>query len=162
MFHHLLQREGDAYLSRSLICFETRERLDAFLGALQAVIDRHDILRSAACWDGLSQPVQVVYRQALLPMEELTLSQEADARQQLLERTDPRHVRLDLQRAPLLAAYVAVDSHRGEWLLSLLNHHLVCDHLTLERLVGEVQAICRGSLRALAPPYRTVTSSPRR
>ena len=31
LFHHLLQHEGDAYLLRSLIAFDTRDRLDRFL-----------------------------------------------------------------------------------------------------------------------------------
>ncbi|MBV6325849.1 hypothetical protein KVP70_33705, partial [Duganella sp. HSC-15S17] len=60
LFHHLLEREGDAYLLRSIIAFDSRNRLDGFLNALQRVIDRHDILRSAAHWQGLAQPVQVV------------------------------------------------------------------------------------------------------
>jgi Condensation domain/TubC N-terminal docking domain len=52
LFHHLLETEGDVYLSPSLLSFDTRARLDRFLQALQAVIDRHDILRTAVMWDG--------------------------------------------------------------------------------------------------------------
>ncbi|WP_232370378.1 condensation domain-containing protein, partial [Xenorhabdus lircayensis] len=69
LFHYLLQTQGDAYLLRSLLAFDTRERLNDFLVALQQVIDRHDILRTAVCWQGLSQPVQVVWRQALLRID---------------------------------------------------------------------------------------------
>ncbi|WP_141554472.1 condensation domain-containing protein, partial [Xenorhabdus kozodoii] len=47
LFHHLLQEHGDNYLLCSLLAFDTRERLDRFLAALQQVIDRHDILRTA-------------------------------------------------------------------------------------------------------------------
>ncbi|WP_051711496.1 non-ribosomal peptide synthetase [Andreprevotia chitinilytica] len=156
LFHHLLETEGDAYLLRVMVGFDQRSRLDAFLSALQQVIDRHDILRTSARWHGLAQAVQVVYRQAPLPIEELVLSPEIDARQQLLDRTNPRQLRLDLTRSPLLAAYIAHDPHSGEWLLSLLNHHLTCDHVSLEFVIREVQVILQGQGDLLPPamPYR--------
>lgn len=141
LFHHLLETKGDTYLLRSVMAFETRHFLDDFLAALQTVINRHDILRSAVRWADLRQPVQVVYRQAPLVIEEFTLTKEAGALRQLLAHADPSHVRLDLQRAPLLAAYIAADPHSDEWLLVLLSHHIVCDHITLELIIAEIQLL---------------------
>ncbi|MEA2463486.1 MAG: hypothetical protein QOJ98_1233, partial [Acidobacteriota bacterium] len=148
LFHHLLDSEGDTYLSRNVIAFDGRERLDAFLAVLERLIARHDILRTAMHWEGLSMPVQVVYRQATLPIE----LPEVDGLEALLAHTDPKHMRLDLRRAPLMAAYVALDAARGEWLLSLLSHHMVSDHSTLEIVMAEVSALLGGQEPRLAAP----------
>ncbi|WP_459614205.1 non-ribosomal peptide synthetase, partial [Dickeya oryzae] len=47
LFHHLLQPVGDAYITRSILSFAEKDGLDHFIAALQAVIQRHDILRTA-------------------------------------------------------------------------------------------------------------------
>ncbi|MCT8354735.1 condensation domain-containing protein, partial [Photorhabdus kayaii] len=156
LFHHLLENEGDTYLERAMLAFDSRQRLDGFLTALQRVIDRHDILRSAVHWKGLLEPVQVVWRQAPLWIEELNLSAEEDAERQLYQHTDPRRVRLDVTRAPLMSATIAQDPQSGEWLLALLLHHLVCDHVSLELINNEVQAFLQQQEEhlPLPLPYR--------
>ncbi|HZX27798.1 MAG TPA: amino acid adenylation domain-containing protein, partial [Telluria sp.] len=154
LFHHLLEAEGDAYLLRTTLAFDTRARMDAFLGALQGVIDRHDILRTAVHWHGLRQAVQVVQRRAALPVEELAAG--ADAHARLMSHTDPRHTRIDLTRAPLIAATVAQDSATGEWLMALRTHHLIDDNYTLQLMLSEVKTILVGEGAHLPPsqPYR--------
>ncbi|WP_035060897.1 non-ribosomal peptide synthetase, partial [Andreprevotia chitinilytica] len=156
LFYHQLAEKGDAYLMRSTLAFDDRAELDGFLAALQTVIDRHDILRTSFHWQGLSRSVQVVQRHAPLPIEWLTLSPEQPVLPQLLERTDPRQLRLDLTRAPLLAAYIAQDPHSDEWLLALLDHHLISDNYTLQLILAEIRALRDVATAALPPqlPYR--------
>ncbi|KRD77783.1 hypothetical protein ASE43_20875 [Lysobacter sp. Root983] len=149
LFHHMLDGEGDTYLLRALLAFDRREELDDFLRALNVVVARHDILRTAVVWEGLSTPVQVVYRQARVPVHELTLPGVGDALEELTGLSDPRSLRLDLTRAPLLAAYVAED-RAGGWMLSMLQHHLVCDHVTLALALAEIDAIRGGNGADLA------------
>ncbi|WP_143707540.1 amino acid adenylation domain-containing protein, partial [Xenorhabdus ehlersii] len=156
LFQHLLQTQGDDYLLQSLLAFDTRERLDAFLAALQHIIDRHDILRTAAYWQDLAQPVQVVWRQASLYINVFTPTTESDVLSQLRAGTDPRQHRLDLSRAPLFAADIAHDPVHNEWLLSLRFHHLVSDHMTLELIFAEIAHVLQGNAAMLptALPYR--------
>ncbi|MDR6675814.1 condensation domain-containing protein, partial [Xanthomonas sp. 1678] len=156
LFHHLLQREGDAYVMRSVLAFDTRERLDAFLGALQQVIDRHDILRSAVHWEGLPEPVQVVQRRAPLPVRELPAASGDEALAELLGQTDPRRLRMDIRRAPLLQAHVMADADAGEWLLALLDHHLISDNYSLQIILGEVRTLLQDGAQRLPAslPYR--------
>jgi len=156
LFHHLLQSEGDAYLMRTVVIFNTRTLLDNFLSAVQVVIDRHDILRTALRWQGLPQPVQVVHRQAQLPVINLVTPAGEDAQQMLRERTDTYHLRLDLQQAPLIAAYITYDAERDQWLLALLDHHLISDNVTLRLITREIQAVMAGEADDLpaSQPYR--------
>ncbi|WP_338804903.1 amino acid adenylation domain-containing protein [Xenorhabdus griffiniae] len=152
LFHHLLETEGDLYLDNHLMIFDSRTRLESFLQALQQVIDRHDILRSAVYWKELLKPVQIVYRHAPLPIIELTLSTEEPPETQLRRLTDPRAIRMDITKAPLLAAHIANDPASGKWLLSLLYHHLVCDHISLDMIFSEIQTLLLGESENLPTP----------
>ncbi|HEX8430621.1 MAG TPA: AMP-binding protein, partial [Longimicrobium sp.] len=157
LFHHLLTTEGDPYLLENLVSFERHERLEAFLGALRSVVGRHDVLRTAVVWEGLREPVQVVWRDAPLIVEEIELDAElGDVAEQLRARFDPRHYRIDVRRAPLMRACVAYDAEHERWLLLLLLHHLASDHTALEILLGEVRAHLLGRADELpaALPFR--------
>ncbi|PHM46120.1 Amino acid adenylation [Xenorhabdus mauleonii] len=156
LFHYLLEQESDIYLDNHLVVFDSRTRLDNFLQALQHVIDRHDILRSSVHWKELPEPVQVVNRRAPLPIIELALSTDPSmtesAEMQLRRLADPYVIRLDITKAPLMAAYIAQDPASGEWLLSLLYHHLVCDHISLEIIFSEIQTLLLGESHSLPTP----------
>src|SRR5262249_23465263 len=117
LFHHLMGVKGDPYLLAILMRFENRERLDRYLEAEQWVVDRHDIVRTGMMWEGLRQPVQVVWGKAQLMVEEVELEGDGDPAEQLYERFNPRHHRIDVRQAPMLRAYVAQDKRNGGWLL---------------------------------------------
>ncbi|CAN2534225.1 Linear+gramicidin+synthase+subunit+D [Methylocapsa aurea] len=164
LFHHLMATEGDPYLTPSLLAFDTRERVDAFLDALRALIVRHDILRTAVVWEGLPEPLQVVVRDPPLVVEEVTLDAVAgDFVEQLRRRFDPRKFRLDVRRAPMLRGYLALDATGDRWLLLMLSHHLALDHVTLQGLVEEAHTHLLGeSEKLLAPvPFRDFVAQAR-
>ena len=77
LFHHLLAR--DPYVLSTQITFPDRALLDRFLSAMQKVIDRHDTLRTAFIWEGISNPAQVVWKQAQLSVTEVELDPQAGA-----------------------------------------------------------------------------------
>ncbi|MDX7998135.1 amino acid adenylation domain-containing protein [Xenorhabdus sp. Reich] len=149
LFHHLLQTQGDVYLLHILLAFDTRERLDAFLAAFQKVIERHDILRTAACWQGLEQPVQVVWRQAPLRINtfipdigsNIESGSDKDVQSQLLAHTDPYHRRLDVTQASIFSIDTAYDPDKGEWLLALCCHHMLNDHMSLDLIMDEIYTL---------------------
>ncbi|HEV2222364.1 MAG TPA: amino acid adenylation domain-containing protein, partial [Candidatus Acidoferrales bacterium] len=164
LFHHLMGGEGDPYLLAMLFSFDSRARLDNYLAAMQAVIDRHDILRTAVQWEGLSEPVQVVWRHAPLPVEELELDQvTGDIAEQLYARFNPRSFRIDVRQAPMLRVKLAHDKENDCWLMLLLFHHLAGDHSTLEVMQEEIRAHLVGEQDQLpAPlPFRNLVAQAR-
>jgi hypothetical protein len=133
--------------------FASRERMEDFLGALRAVIERHDILRTAVLWEGLSEPVQVVWRKTELVVEEVEVNAEGgEAAEAFYKGFGPRQQRLDIRQAPLLRLYVARDEEKNRWLMMLLMHHLIGDHSTLEAMRAEAQAHLLGQADRLAAP----------
>ena len=128
------------------------------------MIDRHDILRTAVLWEGLAEPVQVVWRRATLHIEEIALDPAAgDVAAQLYARFDPRHFRIDVRQAPLLRLYIARDTQNDGWIMLQHLHHLAGDHSTLEVLYAEVQAHLLGEPEQLpAPlPFRNLVAQAR-
>ncbi|MFI9366841.1 amino acid adenylation domain-containing protein [Kitasatospora sp. NPDC053057] len=150
LFHHLLADGGeDAYVLRAALEFDTRARLDAFVQALQLVVDRHDIFRTSFVWEGLREPVQVVWRKAELPVSEVSLAPDT---------TDPAAElqvivgsTMDLGRAPLLRVdYAALPG--GGWMALARMHHTVRDHAALEVVLSEVRTIVAGRKAELPTP----------
>ena len=152
LFHHLLATEGDPYLGISLVAFENRELLDKYLDAIQMVVNRHDILRTAMMHENLSTPAQVVWRQASLSVNELQLDpSNGPISEQLKQRLDPRKNRIDITQAPLLRSTMAQDLD-GRWVLAQLLHHLISDHSTLDTLFTEIQAFMDDQGHTLPSP----------
>ncbi|WP_129645515.1 non-ribosomal peptide synthetase [Peristeroidobacter agariperforans] len=139
LFHHLLDTHGgDLYLLPILLSFDTREKLEGYQRALQQVIDRHDVLRTAMLWKDLPRAVQVVQRHATLPVDTITLRSDVDALEQMMQRVKLLQQRIDLQRAPMMMLQAAADPKSERWYAILYLHHVVCDHESLDLMLAEV------------------------
>ena len=157
LFHHLLGNGSDVYLLSTLISIDSRELLNRYIGVLQAVINRHDVLRTAVVWEGLPEPVQVVWLQAPLAVEEIALDPaDGDIAEQLRARFDPRRYPLDVRQAPMWRLFVAEDVPNRRWVMLELVHHLISDHTTGELLYQEIESHLLGREDQLPPsvPFR--------
>ncbi|KAF9362930.1 hypothetical protein BGX34_005208, partial [Mortierella sp. NVP85] len=152
LFHHLLATEGDPYLISTQMAFETRDLLDRYIQAFQQVVNRHDILRTAYLWKGISTPAQVVWRQASLPVQKFTLDPvRGPIAKQLNERFHPKHFLIDLTQAPLVRLMIAQDTD-GRWILFQLIHHIIGDQSAGEMLCHEIEQILHGQGQNLPTP----------
>ncbi|WP_141700435.1 condensation domain-containing protein, partial [Pseudomonas sp. BIOMIG1BDMA] len=164
LYHHIRTDEGDPYLLQSSYGFDNLERFQVFADVLQAVIDRHDILRTGLVWEGLESPMQVVWRKARLVVQEVVCDPAAgDVLAQLRERFDARHYRLDLTQAPLMRMVYAQDPANRRIVAVLMFHHLVMDHTALDTVQQEMRKILLGHGEALghAVPYRNYVAQAR-
>ncbi|WP_323176307.1 non-ribosomal peptide synthetase [Pseudomonas alvandae] len=153
LFHHMLAKEGDPYLLVTQMAFANRETLERYLSAVQQVVDRHDILRTAFVWDGLSRAAQVVWRQAPLSVTDVVLNPaDGPVTEQLSRRFDSCRHRIDLTQAPVLRFIVAHDPAAGRFILMQLQHHLIDDASSLQFFYSEVQAFLAGRGEKLPSP----------
>ncbi len=114
----------------------------AFEEAWRHVVARHPVLRSAFFWEGLDEPVQVVRREAALPVERLDWrgapAAERAERFRALERED-RARGFDFASAPL-ARLAEVRTGEDEVRFLWSYHHLVLDGWALSACLREVFA----------------------
>ncbi|KAF9169237.1 hypothetical protein BGX20_010618, partial [Mortierella sp. AD010] len=160
LFHHTMATKGDPYLISSQFSFDNKDILDQYIDAVQKVINRHDIFRTAIMWENLTKPAQVVLRQVALPIAELSLdSENGPIAEQMMQITDPREYRIDLTKAPLIRLMVAKDKN-DKWILVLLFHHIIGDGSTMQRMMNEVQAFMSGQAHTLQEPqpFRSLIS----
>src|SRR6266542_2294788 len=173
-FHHLMTAGdgdvggggggGDGYVLPFVLGFDSRARLEEFTTALQQVIGRHDIYRTSLAWEGLREPVQVVWRQARLAVREVSLEAGAAGAGDpgavaagagdgdVVGRLVAAGSGMDVRRAPLVAVDVAAEPGTGRWLALVQVHHLVQDHLGLEVMLAEVRAVLAGDAGRLPAP----------
>ena len=153
LFHTVYAPDSAVYVGQFHFALEGELHEAAFRRAWSEVMERHAVLRTAFAWEGLDEPLQVVYDRVPLP----------------LRREDWRGTEED-ERAARLAALLAADRARGihpasaplmrltlvrmgERLHHLLwtHHHLLLYGWSAPLVLGEVMALYE-AFRAGRPP----------
>ncbi|MCC3703538.1 amino acid adenylation domain-containing protein [Rouxiella badensis] len=164
LFHHMLASKGDPYLQTGQMTFDSREKVDNYLAAVQQVIDRHDIMRTGFYWEGVSTPCQVVQRRAKLHVLDVELDPaNGPIAEQLAARFDPSHYSIDLAKPPLLHAFVAYDRRNERWEMFRVLHHLIDDITSVLILSAEIHTFLAGRGHTLpeAQPFRRLIAQVR-
>ncbi len=140
LFHSLYSPESDAY-SGQLSCKLTGKLdINSFRRAWQAVVNRHDILKTAFIWEDLDEPLQIVHNNTELPFEILDWRKKSFEQQEkdfsdLLEAELRRG--LELNEAPLMRI-VLIQEDDTVFHLIWNHHHLLMDGWGLPIILREV------------------------
>ncbi|WP_075343710.1 non-ribosomal peptide synthetase [Tenacibaculum agarivorans] len=153
-FHYLMSDEsvGDPYVSPNLLLFKNKAQRVSFIEALQFVVNRHDVLRTCFISDDLPNAVQVVLKEAKLSINELPLNPSQDIRVQLEGLVASGNHWMDVSKAPLLDVKYIDDDENEAYYLLVNNHHLIIDHVGLEKIITEVNVHLLGHGDILPPP----------
>jgi amino acid adenylation domain-containing protein len=137
LYHALAHPEGDPYVLWQVVRFADVELLRRWLDALRATIARHPALRASVLYQGLTEPLQLIWREAELEVERL---QGNDPLAEMRRRCEPARLHFDLARAPLQRCCYGLEAASGQWVLLHQLHHLIVDHATVERMQLEIEA----------------------
>jgi surfactin family lipopeptide synthetase C len=159
LFHTLHTPKSALYFEQEVFSVEGGLHMAAFAECWQHVMRRHPVLRTSFHWSGLEKPLQVVHRDARIPI------QWTDLRHLSIETQDrtletylaaDRQRALDLEAAPVMRLQVfgvAADVSKFVWSF----HHMLLDGWSGQIVLREVAAIYEAIRQRRAchlPPVR--------
>ncbi len=150
LFHSLYEQASGHYVNQLRVDITGLDPV-RFREAWQAVLDRYEILRASYLWQGdLEQPVQLIHRHVVLPLDVHDWRLREDSLDELAELERQRGFELDT--APLLRlVLIRTDEDRHH--LIYTHHHILLDGWSQAQLLGEVFGRCAG-VRMEAPVGR--------
>ncbi|HEX6292329.1 MAG TPA: amino acid adenylation domain-containing protein [Herpetosiphonaceae bacterium] len=140
LFHTVSAPATGAYFEQFVWSLHGDLDLAAFTQAWQQLVDRHPILRTAFHWQELEQPVQVVLREAVMPIEHESWrslpARVAETHLEALLRAD-RERGFDLAQPPLMRLTLA-QTATNTWYCVWSYHHLLLDGWSMFVLLKEL------------------------
>ncbi|RJG37752.1 non-ribosomal peptide synthetase, partial [Motilimonas pumila] len=152
LFHHMVSTKGDPYILPVLLKVDCEEAVFDFIKSLQFVINRHDSLRTAILWEGLSEPVQVVCREVTLPVHWVDLNEVEAVLAHMHSLCAPDSQNMGLQQAPLIKIQIASDPETEHHFILLQFHHIISDHVGVETIKKELALFLAGQTQQLDTP----------
>ncbi len=140
LFRTLTSPAQGLYFEQAVWRLRGELRPAALKESWRLLTQRHSVLRSAFHWEGLSHPVQVVFRRPELNWRDHDWSayssrQQSERLQELLGRD--RRSGFNPARAPLMRVAL-IDCGRGLWQMIWSFHHLLLDAWSAQLLVEEL------------------------
>ena len=153
-FHHLMSNQtgGDPFVSPNLYRFSSLDKRSRFIEALSFLISRHDVLRTCVLNKGLSNAIQVVLREVELSLIEISINKDKEILPQVEKEIASNKLWIDLSKAPMLEVKVADDIANDAYYLVFNFHHLMTDHVGLEKLINEAGLYLSGKEELLFAP----------
>ncbi len=162
LFHSILEPDSATYHEQLYFVLNGELDQSAFKKALNALVDRHPVLRTAMVYKKRDKMLQVVHRELKFPLHALDWrdKSESDRRtafKQLLQ--SDRQEGFNLSKAPL-ARMTLIRYDEDRWQVLWSNHHVILDGWSNPILMAELFALYEAQRTdadfALPParPYR--------
>jgi len=162
LFYVLSYPNSSIYLDQGLCTLHGDLNVSAFEQACQQLVGRHPVLRTAFVWEGLSKPIQAVYRYVKLQIEHddwrgLSVTDQ-DVRLKAYLQIDRRRG-FKLTEPPLMRLTI-IQTTENVYQLVWSLHHLIADAWSTSVLLKEVfvlyEALTQKRNITLEPsrPYR--------
>lgn len=153
LYHVVTGSDQETYVSQTAYEIAGDMDVDAFRGAWDAVMERHEALRSSFVWDGVDRPLQIVHEhvELLWEVEDLRSHDPADRERTLQDRlTHDRTQGIDITRAPLMRMHLArITDDRWWWMWTC--HHLLADAWSVQVILAEVRALYGHQISGVPP-----------
>ena len=138
LFHCLDSPELNPYVNQLSVAVDGLQ-VPRFRAAWQTLVERHEVLRAAFRWrDGLADPLQAVFADVELPIEELDWRDRSDTEQALGELAAAEQAKgFDLSCPPLMR-FILVRLGDDRYQMIWIYHHLLLDGWSASRLLGDM------------------------
>jgi amino acid adenylation domain-containing protein/non-ribosomal peptide synthase protein (TIGR01720 family) len=140
LFHTIYSPDSGVYFEQLNMTIDSALNVLVFQQAWQQVIERYSVLRTAFVWEGVEQPLQIVYSQVELPWTQLdwqnfTTDEQQEKLATFLSQDQAKGFELDkvpLMRVTLIQ--LATESYQFVW----SYHHLLLDGWCFPILLKDV------------------------